>query len=257
MQIIPHYGCADAEEALAKYREDGFALFPKMFSDQFVCELAERVELYKNDDRLRYDCSIEHVNMAFWSAKVDRLLDDFRGSGKLLDICSQILGTNDIKQHIQHAFFRDPGNLDCFPWHRDEIFRGPGLNRPRETYVAMAIYLDDITELDQGAIAYIPGSHRNDMCDANALATYDMIQSRPSDRPLASDLFDQCEVLLPQRGMIGVWNAGTIHASPPNRTPRNRRYILHGYARADAVSDPDYHWAWHRGEAVPFHAAVS
>lgn len=245
MVIRPYYGSTSIEAAIDKYRNDGFALLPKTFSEKELDALSNAVELHRFDNRLKRDSSETHVNIAFWSAQIDPLLDTLRCNDTFFNVASKILGVGDIKQHIQHIFYRDIGSRDSFSWHRDEIFRGEGLLKPRQSYVAMALYLDDITELEQGAIVYIPESHS--WGPIEGLETFDSIRDRPGGAWDFGNRFSKCEMMLPSRGMIGLWNAGTIHGSQPNITSRNRRYMLHGYARADAVNDPSYVWTWRDG----------
>ena len=154
-----YYGSASTGDALAKYRRDGYALLPKLFSDAEVDDILARIALCRDDERLKRDQRGDQLNIVFWSARVDPALDALRSSERLLGIVEAVLGTADVKQHIQHIYFRDLGNRDSFRWHRDEIFRGPGLAEPRRSYVALAIYLDDVTSVDQGAVLYVPGSH--------------------------------------------------------------------------------------------------
>jgi len=250
MAVREYYGSAEPGEALAKYRRDGYALFPKLFSDAEVDDILARIALCRDDDRLKRNQRGDQLNIVFWSARVDPVLDELRSSERLFPIVEAVLGTADVKQHIQHIYFRDLGNRDSFRWHRDEIFRGEGLADPRRSYVALAIYLDDVTSVDQGAVLYVPGSHK--WGEVEGLESVASIESRAGGKWDVEEHFPDCEAMLPRRGMVGIWNPGTIHGSGPNMTMRNRRNLLHGYARADAVEDPSYIWTWKEGEPLPY-----
>lgn len=255
MTVREYCGSADPEAALAKYRRDGYALFPKLFSDAEIDDILARIALCRDDDRLKRDRRGDHLNIVFWSARVDPALDALRSSERLLAIVAAVLGTTDVKQHIQHIYFRDLGNRDSFRWHRDEIFRGDGLAAPRRSYVALAVYLDDVTSIDQGAVLYVPGSH--DWGEVEGLQSVAGIEGRAGGKWDAANLFADCEAMLPRRGMVGIWNPGTIHGSQPNLTARNRRNLLHGYARADAVDDPSYIWTWKAGAPLSYAAGAA
>jgi hypothetical protein len=248
MRIVEYRGEAGFEAAASKLMSDGFALFPSMFCGRELDSLRKEAERARDDPRLNRDRCGTHVNMVFWPASISRVFEALRTDLRFFEVAQRALGTADIKQHIQHVFFRDAASPDAFPWHRDEIFRGPTLRAPRLDYVQAALYLDDVDEMGQAAVVFIPGSHRTTGDDAR-LADARAIQTRRGGAWTMSG-FEYGEALLPKAGMIAAWNAGTIHGSQPNATTRQRRYVLQGYARASAVEGAEYKWAWRGGQAV-------
>jgi ectoine hydroxylase-related dioxygenase (phytanoyl-CoA dioxygenase family) len=238
MTIDEYYGEETSRAALAKYRRDGFTLFPKLFSDAEVDELKMRAMFGRSDERLRQEQRGARGTIVFWSAAVDPALDAVRSSPRLFEIVAALLGTADVRQHSQHLCYRDPVNAGTIAWHRDELGLSPRLVDPRRSSIALAIYLDDVLEVNQGAVLFVPGSHEQD-----------------GSEPLESPADERCEVMLPRRGMIGLWNPGTIHGSRPNTTQRDRRSLMHGYVRADATDDPKHIWAWKDGVGIGYPGA--
>lgn len=235
MIIDDYRGHDTSREALAKYRRDGFALFPKLFSDAEIDELKMRAMLHRGDERLRQEQRGARGTIVFWSAAIDPALDAVRTSPRLLDIVAETLGTTDIKQHSQQLCYRDPGAPGSLAWHRDEFGLSARVADPRRTSVALAIYLDDVLDADQGAVLFVAGSHKQD-----------------GNEFLESPEDERCEVMLPRRGMVGLWNPGTIHGSRPNITARDRRSLMHGYVRADATTNPEDIWAWRNGVGLSY-----
>jgi ectoine hydroxylase-related dioxygenase (phytanoyl-CoA dioxygenase family) len=235
MIIDEYYGSETSREAFAKYRRDGYALFPKLFSDAEVNEVLIRAMLHRGDDGLRQEQHGARGTIVFGSAAVDPALDALRGAPRLLDIVASILGTTDIRQHSQQICYRDPGSADTTLWHRDEIALAPRIADPRRASVALALYLDDVLSVDQGAVLFVPGS-----------------QEWAAAAPGETAAVERCEAMLPRRGMIGLWNAGTLHGSRPNLTRRDRRSLMHGYVRADASVDPEDVWTWQDGKALSY-----
>lgn len=235
MTIDDYHGSATSGEALAKYRRDGFALFPKLFSDAEVDDLLIRAMLHRGDERFRQDRQGARGTILHWSAALDPVLDGIRGSPILFDIVSRLLETRDIRQYSHQICYRDPGSADVIRWHRDEHILARRIVDPRRTTLAMALYLDDVLTRDQGAVLFAPGSHEWSADDALDAAAY-----------------ERCEAMLPRRGMVGCWNAGTIHGSRPNRTMRDRRSLMHGYMRADASGEADGPWTWRDGKCLTY-----
>jgi hypothetical protein len=248
MRIVEYRGESCFAAAASKLEGDGFALFPSQFSQPELDSLRREAEAARDDPRLNRDRCGRHVNMVFWPASISLVFEALRTDQRFFEIAHRALGTADIKQHIQHVFFRDAASPDSFPWHRDEIFRGPTLRSPRLEYVQTALFLDDVDEVGQAAVVFIPGSHRMTGEDAR-LADAPAIQNRRGGTWSMSG-FEYGEALLPKAGMIAAWNAGAIHGSQPNETTRQRRYVLQGYASAHAVVGSEYKWAWKGGQAV-------
>jgi hypothetical protein len=232
MTVDEYHGSETPDDAFAKYRRDGYALFPKLFSDAEVDDLLIRAMLARGDDRLRQEQQGVGGTVVFWSAAVDPALDAVRSMPRLLEVVAEALGGADLRQYSQHRRYRDPGSADMTRWRRDESLL-PNIVDPRRTAVALALYLDDVLSVDQGAVLFVPGSHE-----------------WTADRPVESAAHEHCEAMLPRRGMVGLWNAGTIHGSRPNRTRRDRRSLMHGYVRADATTDPEHVWTWQGGRPL-------
>jgi ectoine hydroxylase-related dioxygenase (phytanoyl-CoA dioxygenase family) len=234
--VIDEYRGEDSPRAaFAKYRQDGYALFPKLFSDAEVDELQMRAMLNRGDDRFAQEERGARGTVVHWSAALDPQLDAVRSAPRLRDIVATLLDTGDIRQHGQQLCYRDPGNAEAIVWHRDELSLSARIAEPRRTGLALAIFLDNVLDIDQGAVLFVPGSHGGDTAGLPDPAT-----------------IARCEAMLPRRGMVGLWNPGTLHGFRPNGTNRDRRSLMHAYVRADATDDSEHVWAWKDGEGLSY-----
>lgn len=117
MPVKNYRGSRTDESAFKKFAKDGFALFPACYVAAELDALTTSIMKFEHDRTMRGDRTRTHVNMTFWPASVDRDLDRQRTDSRLYRIVSRILGTSDIRQHVNHIYFRAPGNPDSFRWH--------------------------------------------------------------------------------------------------------------------------------------------
>jgi len=235
-----------APDWLAAYHRDGYALVHNVFSLTEVAamkEAAAYVETHPACDREMAPNGATRI--AFWPSLLAATLDGARTDSRMLALVQLILGTTSLRSGTSQLYYRTPGDPDAFQWHRDVIFRD-AMEAP-ERYVQAAIFLDDVTAIEQGAIVFVPGSHRAG--DVDGLWTLDDVAKRKGGAWDMDDRYGPVQPALVTAGSVGLWHPLVIHGSQPNTTERSRRYYMCGYADADAVGDA-YPWAFREGEAV-------
>ena len=232
MAIEDYHGSETPAEAFAKLARDGYCLFPKLFGDAEVNELVIRAMLHRADEQLRRERQ-EDGTIVHWSAAIDPVLDAVRSTARLFDIVGRLLGTHDIRQHVQQLHYRDQSGALTTRWRRDEHLLATRIASPRRNAIGTALILDDVTSIDQGAILFVPGSHE-----------------WAFDDPAEPAAYQRCEAMLPRRGMLALWNLGAIRGATPNRTSRDRRSLVQVYARADAGAAGL--WTWRDGRALTY-----
>lgn len=170
--------------------------------------------------------------LLFFPITVASYLNKLRLDPRMVEIVTGFLGPN-VKQLNNQVYYRFPGDNDEFAWHQDLIFRVPKEKHPNiETgYLQTIIVLDDITE-DNGAVEFIPGSHK--FGDLN-LAT----PEEASLRHFVRDSLPEQVKDLPQvkytakAGDVLLWSCMTVHGSQANESARTRMTYMNGFAKAE------------------------
>jgi len=205
-------------EAVARYRREGYAVFPRVLDADLIAEASAHVEwLQQKHPNLRPE-HLHHTLMwddPFWL----RLISDDR----LLDVVEAFLGP-DIALFASHYICKPPGEGLPVLWHQD------GSYWPLAPMDVITVWLaiDDV-DAENGCMRVIPGSHQ----------TREVWQHHRSDeRPnvLSSELdaaaVDEAraiDVIVPAGG-VSVHDPFLIHGSNANTSTRRRcgltiRYI--------------------------------
>jgi ectoine hydroxylase-related dioxygenase (phytanoyl-CoA dioxygenase family) len=199
---------------VAACKRDGFARIPDVFSRDEVNRLrAEAILACRGGNievRDGFPC------LLFWpqSAYMQRLAQDQR----LLDIVSAYYGHDQFDLETQQYYFHLPGDSDTFAWHTDERFR-PGVGN---LYLQTAILVDDWTE-DNGAVEFIPGSHRVPFVNSGDLRVF----IRGNRRGVQ---------LRARAGDVLTWSNTVVHGSEQNQSTTARAYFMNGF-RARSLAE--------------------
>ncbi len=252
-------------DAIAHYREHGYAVIPGVFAAAEVAELAaafdriqaealsrgrswrDRNVFFRMADDAAKGRILRYVQ---WPGWIDATLEKVRRDPRLFAILAPLIG-RDLKQIINQMHWKPPGAKAEFGLHQDSRSR-----RPREafrelaaSYVQTGIAIDPHT-LENGAMVVIPGSHRRGELPFDS--------SRPSmnvalddARHLASLGVDvsQAVPLLMNPGDIAIWHVHTLHGSGPNRSAIDRRLYINGYVTAANCDRGE--WAFRDGVPCP------
>lgn len=252
-------------EALAQYREEGYAVVRGFFAASEVGAVAAAFDRHWREG-LAHRASFRHGNLFYrqgqdprlgkilrlvqWPAYVDPVLESVRRDPRWLELLGPLLG-HDVKQIINQLHWKPPGATAAeFAFHQDVRFRRPrDAYRNLETaYVQTGLAIDRHTP-EGGAMRLLPGSqHLGEREVAGSGPVLD--QAMGEERLAAAGLDPKRLVdIVLEPGDVALWNLFTIHGSGPNRTRADRRFYLNGYVRAADCDRGE--WAFRDGKPVP------
>jgi ectoine hydroxylase-related dioxygenase (phytanoyl-CoA dioxygenase family) len=205
---------ARISDHVAACKRDGFARIPGVFRRNEVDRIrAEAVIACRGGNieiRDGFPC------LLFWPQST--YMQELARDRRLLDIVSAYYGHDDYELETQQYYFHLPGDPDEFAWHTDERFR-PGVGN---LYLQTAILVDDWTA-DNGAVEFIPGSHRQPFLNSGDLRVF----IRGNRRGVR---------LLAQAGDVLTWSNTVVHGSERNTARQARGYFMNGF-RARSLAD--------------------
>src|SRR3954471_2259236 len=199
------------------YREHGYVLVHGVFDEREVDEMRGAI-----DRILEGVAATEHDRSHTW-AGVDQSLQ-LKGfhdltyhdgvftrmvaHPRLVELLTQLIGPN-VQLHHTKMLVKPPEHGAPFPMHQDY----PYFPHERHTVLAASIHLDD-TNLDNGCLRVVPGSHRRGPLDVQG-------ESNTLAVPL-----DEGTPVPAVAGDVLFFNYLTIHGSGPNTSSGTRRNVL-------------------------------
>lgn len=205
---------APTSDHVAACKRDGFARIPGVFTRDETSRL--RAEAILSCRRGNIEIRDGYPCLLFWPDSV--YMRALARDRRLLDIVSAYYGHDDFELETQQYYFHLPGDPDEFAWHTDERFR-PGVGN---LYLQTAILVDDWAE-DNGAVEFIPGSHRQPFVNSGDLRVF-VRGERRGVRLLAA------------AGDVLTWSNTVVHGSENNRSDRARAYFMNGF-RARSLAE--------------------
>ncbi len=147
-------------------------------------------------------------------------------TGIVADAAADLVGPNVVFHHSK-LNFKWYDETDQVKWHQDIQFF------PHTNYNVLTIgcYLED-TDLSNGALAVLPGSHNGPLYDQyGADGTW---VGHLNDEDSDGIDMDQAVYLTAPAGSITIHNCRTLHYSPSSKSPKPRPLLLNCYAASDA-----------------------
>ncbi len=218
------------------YEDDGVVVIPSVFTTGECDHIKE--EAYRVTDVQIKQSGYKHVpseqaynkkSLIFFPALANEYLNSVRTDKRLQNIVRDLLGNN-VRQINNQIYFREPGDLDAFAWHRDTIFRESDLfsSGVETDYLQTIIAIDDIDE-DNSPVEFITGSHLWDSFD-------DPVNLRTFERGLLKGT-----KYTAKKGDVMVWSVKIVHGSEANASSKSRMTYMNGFCRTQSVSAyPDY-----------------
>jgi len=148
----------------------------------------------------------------------------------IVDLVEQVIGP-DILLWGSQLFCKPAGTGLAVPWHQDGHFWPI---RPLATCTVW-IAMDDVT-LENGAMQYVPGSHRERLLYEHEDETGEEVALNASLAPRHLDL-SRAEVDALPAGAMSLHDVYLIHGSEPNRSPRRRAGFVIRYMPATSHYD--------------------
>ena len=217
---------------ISSFQRDGFVATPDVFTDEELGRFSAAVDLEvskrtaedgrKVSEKTTYEQSFIQC-MRLWETAPDVVpLSCHSG---LAGIAAQLLEVDSVRMWQDQALYKEAGGRETTP-HQDQTFWPIG----EEPLVSAWIPFDDI-RVENGAMAYVPGSHK-----AGRLKVVDIThQTDPyeilGDPALAGREPHWMEI---KAGTV-VWHHGlTVHQASANSTNQTRRVFTVVYVASDA-----------------------
>ena len=233
---------------LAALRHDGFQCLRGVVPPAAIPAVLQEMERLKVD---ALKAPVEPPQRALWSDAADgarilrglqnahcgsRVIDALRLHPGVMRILRAVFGDVLMTTVVTSLFWKAPGEAETgIAYHQDASFRQPpsAFRNLADSYLQIAIALDP-HDAENGGLHFIPGSHREAL-----------IYPRPANSVLAGDAGetelrtlgfapDSAVAVRLSPGDAVLWNAYTLHGSPPNRSrDRDRRSFTIGSMRAE------------------------
>src|SRR5688572_5153398 len=254
-----------AQEYLAKYWRDGYAIVRGLFSPDEIAKIAEVTDqIYA--EGVSHRRSFRHGNLFYnvapgtngaplvrmvqWPSYHQPLLNRVRLDPRIVDLLEPLIGSN-LKQIINQVHWKAPGSLGDFAWHQDSKSRRPAsaFRNLATSYVQTGLALDPHSP-ESGCLRFIPGSHlRGDLqmnCSTHSLG----VAMKDAALEAVGLSADGAIDLLLEPGDLVLWSPYLVHGSGSNRSDHRRRFYINGYVRAEDCDRGE--WAFRDGRPVSF-----
>ena len=165
--------------------------------------------------------------LVFWPSLINKYIDKLRTDPRLVKIVKKHLGNN-VKQINNQIYYRHAGDGDQFAWHQYVMFREPErFKNIEDGYLQTIIAVDNITE-DNGAIEFIPGSHKTKLKTPDDLRRFVRGDKKGKKYTCKS-------------GDVMIWSVMVVHGSEENISNDSRMTYMNGFAKAECVKDYPYY----------------
>jgi ectoine hydroxylase len=247
-------------DELATFHRDGFVLRPASLDGPTLDPLdAELEALFARDSPRRVlELDGKTVRSVYGCHQVSARFDRLIRHPALLEPARQLVD-GDVYLYQLKVNAKRARSGDRWAWHQDLIYWRDEDGLPGDRIVNVALFLDEVTP-DNAPLQVLPGSHR-----------LGVVETAPNDEgarayggqpSFITDLIAEIKYRLDDptvealtathgvatvsgpRGSVLVFDANLVHASPPNRSSRDRRMLVATYNRCDnlpaRVTRPDF-----------------
>ncbi len=254
-----------ADEIVARYRRDGYAIIRGLFGAGEIAAIGEAVDRL-HAEAVAHRRSFRHGNLFYrlaagddggepivqmvqWPSYHMPELDAVRRDPRWAALLAPLLG-GDIKQIINQLHWKKPGSMGDFAWHQDSQFRQPqhAYRNLSDAYVQTGLAIDPHRR-ESGCLRFIPRSHLKGELALDYSS--DVLGRSMDDAALAAvglSADDVVDVLL-EPGDVALWNSYMVHGSGTNHADHQRRLFINGYVRAADCDRGE--WAFRDGQPVP------
>lgn len=210
----------------AELNEQGYTIFPDVFTSAEMDALAVRIETYqkRHEEALAAKGGAEGISRASEITFTDHLaehdpeIEAFTRRPEFVAFCSELLGP-DVDLYWNQSVFKMPEGAKEFPWHQDDGYT-PVTPSP---YLTLWLSLNGATE-ENGTVSVLPGSHKQGL-----------VPHKPSPLGLichdADDPDQGVSVSVPPGGIAAFWST-TMHKSGVNRSKGVRKAYILQYSKA-------------------------
>ena len=206
------------EVEIARFHEDG-CIFPiRVMSESDALEIRHRLEAFEHAQGrpLQRDVTVKSHLLFTWLAQLVR-------NSRILDAVEDLYG-EDLLCWSSNFFIKDARNPSFVSWHQDSTYWG--LSKPDVVTAWVAL---TPSNLENGAMEFIPGTHKTDQIPHRDTFAPDNLLTRGQEIAVEVDESRAVPVVL-QPGEISLHHVRLVHGSPPNPSGDRRigfaiRYI--------------------------------
>jgi ectoine hydroxylase len=232
-------------EQVAEYDRAGWLLVPAVVPPRAIDRVnAELPSLFAEESPRRV-LETDHVTVrsVYGCHLVHELFHNLTCHAALLEPARQLLDGDDVyvyqlKVNAKRAFAGD-----LWAWHQDLIYWIEEDGLPGSRIINVALFLDDVTA-DNGPMRAVPGSHRLGVIPTAPREERTAYEGQPAwivdliaaikytidDRTLEGLIARHgVEPIEGPRGSVLIFHPNLVHASPPNRSPHDRKVLVASY----------------------------
>ena len=225
-----------SNEQVKEYHKNGYIIIKNVINKNFLSELniatdemLKHAELIKNSNE-QFDLGVNHspsnisVRRIKQPQKYNEVFKKLLFYPSVIQKVTSLLGDN-FRLHNGKMNLKSPSAGDLVDWHQDWAFY-PHSN---DDVLAVGIMLDDMT-LDNGTVLFVPESHKGEVYDHHHNGYFaGAIDTEKSNIDLSN-----VKEIIGKAGTITIHHARLLHASKPNISQTNRRFLLWEFAANDA-----------------------
>lgn len=228
-----------------QYDENGFIMFPNLFSAEEVLEMLQEIEIMANNDELVQNEEFisepdnNKLRTIFSQHLFSSLFDRISKDPRILDKVQQILG-GDVYIHHSRINIKPAYKGKSFPWHSDFETWHCEDGIPRCRCLTAWIMLTDNTEFN-GPLYLIPGSHKK-FVSCKGETPHENYKKSLKKQEYGVPSHSVIEKLVNESSLVGAYGkAGTLvlhdgnimHGSPDNISPYARTNTFFVYNSVD------------------------
>jgi ectoine hydroxylase len=240
-------------EQLAQYDQDGFLVFPELFSDAEVAILRGEVARLKG---VEADCVVREGHNE--APKILLKMDDpewptysesFRTlsrMGRTLGVAKQVLGDEALYMHHYKLNVKSAIEGSVWQWHQDYMSWQPD-GIPRPELATMMVMLEEATELS-GCLYFLPGTHKMGRIEPyfDESTAYKFMAAPPERMKEILASHPAPVPITGKPGTAAIFHCNLFHASGHNLSHRDRWHLYMCYNRCDnrphEVENPRPEW---------------
>ncbi|MBT35115.1 MAG: phytanoyl-CoA dioxygenase [Rickettsiales bacterium] len=224
------------KDQIDKYNKDGYIIIKDVVDKKLLEKVKNSSQNIEEEARFikksneRYDLGANHtkkypsVRRIKQPQNFDQAFKELLYYPSIIKKVSSLIGKN-FRLHNGKLNLKSPSAGDLVDWHQDWAFY-PHTN---DDVLAVGIMLDDMTS-ENGSVLFVPESHKGEIynhhhqgCFSGAI---DVVNNK-------IDVSKAIEVT-GKAGTITIHHARLLHASNPNNSYKNRRFLLWEFAANDA-----------------------
>lgn len=224
------------KEQIRDYNKNGYVIIEDVIDQKFLKELNLATEVMIKDAKLitksneqfdlgsNHSCSNPSVRRIKQPQNYSEVFKKLLFYPSIIEKVISLIGNN-FRLHNGKMNLKSPSAGDLVDWHQDWAFY-PHSN---DDVLAVGIMLDDMT-LNNGTVLFIPESHKGEVYDHHHngyFAGAIDIEKNKIDIRNAREIVGKA-------GTITIHHARLLHASKPNLSKLNRRFLLWEFAANDA-----------------------